>query len=190
MDLLCSYYTKAGKTLESSPERIIKKAHNLLKAKTGFTFEALGELEYYLFSGLDSIYPIIEQKGYHESHPFSKWGSIRAKQCRLSAVWGARSNTAMPKWAISSTKTAKWSSTGVNSYQSRLNAADQLVLAKWAMREVAYKYNLELSFAPKIIVGHAGVGCMTARLVKDSENMMINETGLAGILAKKMVPAT
>jgi glutamine synthetase len=56
------------------------------------------------------------------------------------------------------------------------DAADQLVLAKWVLREVAYKYNLEISFAPKIIVGHAGSGMhVHARLVKDGQNMMVNK---------------
>ena len=65
IDLLCSYYTSEGKPLDSSPETIIKKAYNVLKERTGFSFEVMGELEYYLLSEIDSIYPIIEQKGYH-----------------------------------------------------------------------------------------------------------------------------
>lgn len=59
------------------------------------------------------------------------------------------------------------------------DAADQLVLAKWAVREVAYKYGLEASFAPKIIVGHAGSGLhIHMRLMKDDQNMLVDEKGL------------
>jgi glutamine synthetase len=67
------------------------------------------------------------------------------------------------------------------------DAADQLVLAKWVVREVAYKYDLEVSFAPKIIVGHAGIGMhVHVRLVKDDKNMMVDKDGLSDI-AKKMI---
>jgi len=40
-------------------------------------------LEYYLFSEIDQIYPIVEQKGYHESHPFFKWGAIRREAMHI-----------------------------------------------------------------------------------------------------------
>jgi glutamine synthetase len=65
------------------------------------------------------------------------------------------------------------------------DAADQLVLAKWVVREVAYKYDLEVSFAPKIIVGHAGSGMhVHVRLVKDDKNMMVDKDGLSDIAKK------
>jgi len=90
IDLLCSYYSSEGKPLGSSPENIIKNAYNVLKEKTGVSFEVLGELEYYLLSEIDSIYPIIEQKGYHESHPFSKWGSVRREAMKVISEIGGK----------------------------------------------------------------------------------------------------
>jgi len=67
------------------------------------------------------------------------------------------------------------------------DAADQLVIAKWALREVAYKYDLEISFAPKIIVGQAGSGMhVHTRLVKDGKNMIVDEKGLNNN-AKKLI---
>ena len=38
------------------------------------------------------------------------------------------------------------------------DAADQLVVAKWVMRQLAYQYGVTLTFAPKITVGKAGSG--------------------------------
>ena len=82
LDFICSFYNNHGDPLDSAPEFILRKAQRELKAKTGCTLEALGELEYYLFSEVDRIYPIVEQKGYHESHPFSKWGLVRREAMR------------------------------------------------------------------------------------------------------------
>ncbi len=188
VDILCSYYTSEGKPLESSPENIIKKAHKLLKEKTGFTFEALGELEYYLFSEVDSIYPIIQQKGYHESHPFSKWGAIRREAMQVISEMGGQI-----KYGHAEVGNIIHEDIEMVQHEIEFlpvpveDAADQLVLAKWAVREVAYKYNLELSFAPKIIVGHAGSGMhVHARLVKDGKNMMVGDNGLSDT-AKKLI---
>ena len=82
IDLICSFYDFHGDPLESAPENILRKAQRRLQERTGLTMQALGELEYYLFSEVDRIYPITEQKGYHESHPFSKWCSTKSSSCR------------------------------------------------------------------------------------------------------------
>lgn len=188
LDLLCSYYDNRGLPLESSPEHIVRKAHRVLREKTGFTFEALGELEYYLFSEVDSIYPIIQQKGYHESHPFSKWGLIRLEAMKLISEMGCNI-----KYGHAEVGNIIHNNREMVQHEIEFlpmpveDAADQLVLAKWVLREVAYKYNLEVSFAPKIIVGHAGSGLhIHTRLVKDGKNLMV-ENGKLSDTAKKLI---
>lgn len=188
IDILCSYYTREGEPLASSPDSIIKKAHKLLKDKTGLTLEVSGELEYYLFSEVDQIYPISEQKGYHESHPFSKWGAIRREAMRIISEIGGIikyghaevGNIIRDDWEMVQHE-IEFLPTPVE------DAADQLVLAKWVVREVAYKYNLEVSFAPKIIVGHAGSGLhIHARLIKQGKNIMVDKNGLSDT-ARKLI---
>ncbi|MCP4153184.1 MAG: glutamine synthetase [bacterium] len=188
VDILCSYYTNKGLPLKSSPENIVKRAHNILKERTGLTFEALGELEYYLFSEVDSIYPIIEQKGYHESHPFSKWGAVRREAMQLISEMGGRI-----KYGHAEVGNIIHGELEMVQHEIEFlpesveDAADQLVLAKWAVREVAYRYDMEVSFAPKIIVGHAGSGMhVHTRLVKDGKNMMVTNDGLSET-AKKCI---
>jgi glutamine synthetase len=154
------------------------------------TFEVLGELEYYLLSEVDAIYPIIQQKGYHESHPFSKWGAIRREAMILLSEMGAQIK-------YSHAEVGNIIQDDIEMVQHEIeflptaveDAADQLVLAKWVLREVAYKYNLEVSFAPKITVGHAGSGLhVHSRLVKDDKNMMV-DTGKSKLsdTAKKLI---
>ena len=58
LDVLCSYYTADGTRLASSPENVIKKAHEALTNSTGLTMEAMGELEYYAFYNDKTLYPI------------------------------------------------------------------------------------------------------------------------------------
>jgi glutamine synthetase len=180
VDLICSFYDHRGLPLESAPERVVRKAQRLLQQRTGLTLEALGELEYYLFSEVDRIYPIVEQKGYHESHPFSKWGLVRRQAMLHIAEMGGQikyghaevGNILHEEWEMVQQE--------IEFLPEPIeDAADQLVKAKWVLREVAYKTGLEVSFAPKIIVGHAGSGLhVHSRLMRDGVNVMADQDGL------------
>jgi len=67
------------------------------------------------------------------------------------------------------------------------DAAEQIVIAKWMLRMMGYKYGVTISFAPKILVGHAGSGLhIHTRLVRNGKNMMIEGSGLSSI-AKKAI---
>jgi glutamine synthetase len=186
IDIICSYYDIDGNPLETAPENVLLKAHRWLKQRTGLEMQALGELEYYLFSEVDRIYPIVEQKGYHESHPFSKWGLIRRESMRLISEMGGAikyghaevGNIISDDWEMVQHE-IEFLPVPIE------DAADQIVLAKWALREVAYRHNLEVSFAPKIIVGHAGSGMhVHTRFMKDGVNVMADGDGITDTARK------
>ena len=82
VDILCSFYTKDGKPLEMSPEYTMRKAHEALKKVTGMEYEVMGELEYYVVSEKEELFLASDQKGYHESTPFSKGQEIGRASCR------------------------------------------------------------------------------------------------------------
>ncbi|PKL45485.1 MAG: glutamine synthetase [Candidatus Riflebacteria bacterium HGW-Riflebacteria-1] len=189
LDILCSYYDKHGEALGIGPANILKKAHKTLQEKTGMQLEALGELEYYVSSELDKIYTITPQKGYHESHPFAKWEMVRIEAMKAISEMGGRIKYGHSE--VGNIVSGDWEYVQHEIEFLPVNvedAADQLVIAKWAIREIAYKYGLEISFAPKIIVGHAGSGMhIHARLVKDGKNMMVDEKGSLNDTAKKMI---
>ena len=59
-------------------------------------------------------------------------------------------------------------------------AADQLVLAKWVIRNLAWREGLDVTFAPKITKGKAGSGLhIHMRLMKDGHNMMLQNGELS-----------
>ena len=186
LDLICSFYDCHGDPLESAPEYILKKAQRALRERTGLEMQALGELEYYLLSEVDSIYPIVEQKGYHESHPFSKWGLVRREAMQVISEMGGQIK-------YGHAEVGNIISGDLEMVQHEIeflpvpieDAADQLVAAKWAVREVAYRHNLEVSFAPKIIAGQAGSGLhIHTRFMKDGKNAMNDSQGLSDTARK------
>ncbi|MBN2658467.1 MAG: glutamine synthetase [Spirochaetales bacterium] len=188
VDILCSFYTAEGKPLPGAPEELVRKGQEALRKETGMTLEALGELEFYLFSEVDSIYGITPQKGYHESHPFSKWEVIRLECMNIISSIGGRI-----KYGHAEVGNIIEGNMEMVQHEIEFlpvpieEAADQIVIAKWVIREVAYRYGLHVSFAPKIVVGAAGSGMhIHMRLVKEGKNMMVGEGGLSET-AKRMI---
>ena len=60
---LCSYFTKDGLPLESAPEFTLRKAHKAFQERTGYTFEAMGELEFYIVAEDDDTARLIGKHG-------------------------------------------------------------------------------------------------------------------------------
>ncbi|MFC1729027.1 glutamine synthetase family protein [candidate division KSB1 bacterium] len=181
VDILCSFYTSRGERLPSSPENIVFKAHESLKQRTGFTLEAMGELEYYVFYERQHLYPVMPQKGYHESSPFSKWEHFRCEAMKAIAQVGG-----IIKYGHSEVGGISETDREMEQHEIEFlpvpieEAADQIVLAKWILRVIGYKYGIVTSFAPKISVGHAGNGLhIHTKLVKNGKNMMVRDGDLS-----------
>jgi len=188
VDILCSYYTNEGVRLPSSPENIVGKAQEVLKNTTGLSLEAMGELEYYVLSDTKHLYATGAQKGYHESSPFCKWEMLRYEA--MQAIAQAGGNI---KYGHSEVGNIYREDQGLEQNEIEFipspieEAADQIVVAKWILRMIGYKYGVVISFAPKLAVGHAGSGLhIHTKLVKNGRNMLIEGNGLSD-LAKKNI---
>ncbi len=95
LEILCSFYNNDGKPLESAPEYILRKAYKRFMKKTGLRMKAFGELEYYIKSFHDDLYPLIDQKGYHQSKPFAKFEDLRIEALEYVQGQAAGSNMAI-----------------------------------------------------------------------------------------------
>ena len=189
LNILCSYYTKDGKPLESAPEYTLRKAHEEFKKVTGMEFEAMGELEYYIISKKDDeLFETDDQRGYHESTPFCKWADFRCECMHAIAQTGGQikyGHSEVGNFTIGDTL---YEQNEIEFLPVNIEeAADQLMIAKWIMRTLAYQYGVDLTFAPKITAGKAGSGLhIHTRLVKDGKNMY-SENGKLTDNAKKAI---
>ncbi|PKP51580.1 MAG: glutamine synthetase [Bacteroidetes bacterium HGW-Bacteroidetes-1] len=181
LDLLCSFYDRNGNPLENSPEYILRKAHQSMQDKTGFTFETMGELEYYIISEEEPLYPAVNQKGYHESSPFNKYGQYRREAMRLIAQSGGQIKYGHSEVGNFSLDGKVYEQNEIEFLPTNVeDAADQIVIAKWIMRTLAYKYGVTITFAPKITVGKAGSGMhVHTRVMKDGRSVMIKDGKLS-----------
>ena len=186
--LLCSFFDKDGKPLESSPEYTLKKACDAFTKDTGLEFQAMGELEYYVIAPDPKTFPAKDQRGYHESAPFAKFGEFRQK-CMLAIAQAG----GLIKYGHS--EVGNFTDEGFVYEQNEIeflpcpaqDAANQLVVAKWMIRNMGAKYGYDVTFAPKITVGKAGSGLhIHMRLMKDGVNQML-KNGAVSDTAKRAI---
>jgi len=189
IDIICSYFNKDGLPLTSSPEYILRKAQETLVKQSGFSFEAMGELEYYIISKDEGLYPVVkDQKGYHESSPFTKWEKLRIEAMRAIAQSGGLIKYGHSEVGNFHIENTVYEQNEIEFLPTNVeDAADQLVIAKWILRVIAYKHGVTISFAPKITVGKAGSGLhIHTRLMKNGKNMMV-ENGQLSDIAKRVI---
>ena len=175
VDILCSFYTKDGKPLEMSPEYTMRKAHEALKQVTGMEYEVMGELEYYVVSEKEDLFLASDQKGYHESIPFNKGQDLRALAMKYIAGTGGLIKYGHSEVGNFTKGDLMYEQNEIEFLPTKMeDAADQLIIAKWILRTLAYQFGVDLTFAPKITVGKAGSGLhIHTRLKKGDKNMMI-----------------
>jgi glutamine synthetase len=175
--LLCSYFDKDGQPLASSPEQTLRRAAKAFRDVTGMDYEAMGELEYYVIKPAEGVYPAIDQRGYHESAPYAKTNDFRTRCMYYIAQTGGQI-----KYGHS--EVGNFEQDGLVYEQNEIEflpvpvceAADQLMIAKWVIRNLAWREGLNVTFAPKITTGKAGSGLhVHMRITKDGRNMMLTD---------------
>ncbi len=186
--ILCSFFNKDGDPLASSPEFTLRKACDVFTKETGLVFQAMGELEYYVIAPDPRTFPAKDQRGYHESAPFAKFGEFRQK-CMLAIAQAGG--------------TVKYGHSEVGNFTldgyvyeqneveflpcDAVDAANQLVVAKWIIRNMGAKYGYDVTFAPKVTVGKAGSGLhIHMRLMKNGRNQML-KNGAVSDTAKRAI---
>ncbi len=184
--LLCSFFDREGKPFESSPEYVLRKAAKVFREKTGLEMQTMGELEYYVIAEDDGMYRIPDQRGYHESAPFVKFEDLRVEAVRLITEMGG-----MVKYAHS--EVGNFRLDGKIFEQNEIeflpvdicDAADQLVLAKWVMRRLAWDYGVTLTFAPKITEGKAGSGMhVHCKFTRDGRSVMVEGGDITNVVRR------
>ncbi|HNW45291.1 MAG TPA: glutamine synthetase family protein [Elusimicrobiales bacterium] len=188
IDILCSFYTPDGKPFAGAPAETLRRAEAEFKKVSGFEFHAMGELEYYVISPKNLLYPTATQKGYHESYPFSKWEGLRTEAMAAIAEAGGRIKYGHSEVGFIRTEDSEMAQQEIEFLPVPASeAADQLAVAKWMLSGIGNKYGVVVSFAPKISIGHAGSGMhVHTCLKKNGKNAMLDKGSLS-VPARKTI---
>lgn len=188
LDLLCAFYDKDGNPFENDPAMVMRRAANVFHKQTGYDFECMGELEYYVIGRRDDLFYTEDQRGYHESSPFTKFEAFRKEAMQKMTECGCLIKYGHSEVGNFTLDDYVYEQNEIEFLPTAMiDAADQLVLAKWILRTLALKYSVSVTFSPKITVGKAGSGMhIHTRLMKDGKNVML-ENGKLSDTARKAI---
>ncbi|MFI5251699.1 MAG: glutamine synthetase beta-grasp domain-containing protein [Bacteroidota bacterium] len=198
LDFTCRYLTAAGELAPFTLDAILHKASRLFEHHTGMEFTALGELEFFLISDpVSRIYSAGKQRSYHASAPFVKSGLILDEMVQyISQITGAIKYAHSEVGYVESVRSYLDEIKNKQAEQLEIeflpapieDAADYLVLARWLIRNVAYKHGCVATFTPKIEEGVAGNGMhVHCAATKNGKNMMTDKDGKLSGVAKKII---
>ena len=144
-------------------------------------FQAMGELEYYVISENDGLFPATDQRGYHESAPYAKFNDFRTECMSYIAQAGGQIKYGHSEVGNFTLDDKIYEQNEIEFLPVRAEeAADQLVIAKWVIRNLASQYGYNITFAPKITAGKAGSGLhIHMRIMKDGQNQMLKDGALS-----------
>ena len=191
LNVMCSYLDENGRPLEISPETILRKAQERLLKNTGIALKVLCELEFYVISKQerDVLYPRTPQRNYQESSPFVKFEQLRNEISTTLAAVGVP-----VKYGHTEVGMFEKDNSLIEQHEVELqlgspeDTADHISIAKWVARNVSAKYGVEISFAPKIALGHAGNGMHVHILgIRKDESIMTDANERLSEEAKAMI---
>lgn len=198
LDFICRYLTKDGDLAPFAPDSILIKCQDDFRNKTKMELHAFGELEFFLLSNPTfSVYIPERQQGYHSSAPFMKSGPVLNEMLRLIAqITGAVKYAHSEVGYIENIKSDIEEINGKQAEQSEIEfnstpvdeTADNLVIARWLIRNVAYKHGHVATFTPKLQEGIAGNGMhIHFELLKNGKNIMRSSSGELSEFARKAI---
>ena len=191
ISFFCAYMDKDGQPLSSAPDQILHRAAKAFREVTGgLEFHAMGELEYYVISPKEENYAAVDQRGYHEMSPFSKQIEFRTQAIRLIAECGGHIKYAHGEVGNFSTEEYNYEQNEIEFLPVPVErAAQDLQLGKWILFELGWRMGLNVTFAPKIIVGKAGSGMHVHTKIVDKEgnNCYVHSDGSLTDIAHKAV---
>lgn len=198
LDFICRYLTKDGDLAPFAPDTILHNAGELFKKNSGMELYAMGELEFFLLSEPKSpIYVSSKQRGYQASGPFMKSGLLLDEMVRhIAQITGAVKYAHSEVGYVESVRSDLEEISEKQAEQLEIeflptpveDAADHLVLARWLIRNIAYRHDCVATFTPKLEEGVAGNGFhVHMELIRDGKNMMTDEHCKLSPSARKVV---
>ena len=198
LDFICRFLTPDGNPAGFAPDNILLSAHDFFKKKTGLELHAMGELEFYLiYDQNERSYPNPEQQGYHASAPFVKSGQILDEMAgQMSMMTGQVKYTHSEVGFIQKLESESAEIKDKAAEQLEIEflpapveeAADILVLARWLIRNVAFRHGCLATFTPKLEEKAAGTGLhIHAELKQKGKNLMADIGGKLSAQARMLI---
>ncbi len=198
LDFVCRYLTHDGRLAPFTLDNILQKAYGRFQEQTGLELQAMGELEFFLLSAPnDTLYTAAKQRGYHMAAPFIKTGDIINEMVNhITQITGAVKYAHSEVGSLGRVRSDLEEIAGKRADQLEIEflptpideAGDNLVLARWLIRNVAYRHGCVATFTPKLEEGIAGNGLhVHMELLENGRNIMRTDQGSLSDAACRLI---
>lgn len=198
LDFVCRYLTHDGRLAPYTLDNILLKAYQRFREKTGLDLYAMGEPEFFLLSNPGhNLYATARQRGYHTASPFNKTGDIINEMVNyITQISGAVKYAHSEVGNLNEVRSDLEEIAGKRADQLEVEflptpideAGDNLVLARWLIRNVAYRHGCVATFTPKLEEGIAGNGLhIHMELLQNGRNVMRDDSGQLSAQAQRMI---
>lgn len=198
LDFTCRYLMRDGSLAPFAPDTILQKAAALFRENTGLDLYALGELEFFLVGdGSTPAYLSAKQRGYHASAPFMKSGGLLDEMVRhIAQITGAVKYAHSEVGYVESIRSDLEEIKEKQAEQLEIeflptpveDTGDVLVMARWLIRNIAYRRGCVATFTPKVEEGVAGNGLhVHIQLMKNGKNVMVESDGTLSVCARQVI---
>ncbi len=181
--LICDVHNPDGASFMGDPRNVLKRT--LLRAeRLGYTFNIGPELEFFLFQTDERGRPTTEtsdEAGYFDLGPLDHGESTRREVCLSLEEMGMQIEASHHELAPGQHEIDL-------KYVDALQAADNIMTFKLAVKTLAQKNGLHATFMPKPVSGTAGSGMhVNMSLFRNGRNVFFDENAprqfMAGLLA-------
>ena len=198
LNFICRFLDRRGEPAHFTPDNILAIAHKRFRERTGMELHALGELEFFLIGEPGPpLYEPARQSGYHASAPFFKYGPIVDEMVRyIVQITGLVKYAHAEVGFIESLRSDRMDLAGKRAEQHEMELltcpieemGDVVALARWIIRNVAFRRGMLASFVPKLEEGVAGNGFhFHMELIRNGANLMTGPDGKISSLAMKLI---
>ncbi len=199
LDLTCRFVTRDGELAPFAPDTVLRRAAELFRRRTGAELHVAREIEFFLLSDAHPrIFAGTSQRAYHESAPFMKAGAVLNDMVRhvVQAVSGPIKYAHSEVGFIERVESELEELNGKTAEQLEIeflpapveDAADDAVMTRWLIRNIAYRHGCVATFVPKLDEGVAGNGShVHMAVVRNGRNCMINPGGQLSADARKVI---
>ena len=175
--IICDVYKPDGTPFEGDPRYILRNTRKEA-ADMGYTFNVGPECEFFLFQTNDDGHPTtktIDQGGYFELGPVDRGEEARRDICITLEEMGFEIEASHHECAPGQHEIDF-------KYDEAMNAADNIMSFKLAVKSIADKHGLHATFMPKPIYGIAGSGMhINMSLCKDGKNVFYDKNDDNGL---------
>lgn len=170
--LICDVHNPDGASFMGDPRNVLKRT--LLRAeRLGYTFNIGPELEFFLFQTDERGRPTTEtsdEAGYFDLGPLDHGESTRREVCLSLEEMGMQIEASHHELAPGQHEIDL-------KYVDALQAADNIMTFKLAVKTLAQKNGLHATFMPKPVSGTAGSGMhVNMSLFRNGRNVFFDET--------------